>query len=281
MQGKLCLVTGASSGIGRATAEGLARLGARVVLVCRHRRRGERARRRIERRTGSRDLELLFADLSSQRSIRRFAAEFQGKHAKLDVLVNNAGLLTRRRRLTGDGLELQFAVNHLGAFMVTQLLFPALRAASRSRIVNVASTAQSRGVIDLDDLQGERGYRGWQTYANTKLANVLFTYELARRIEGTGVTANCLHPGVIHTGLLRRYSSALNLLFHLLAPFFRGPEEGARTPVYVASSPELEGVSGRYFMKCKEARTSRASYDVDLARKLWEASETLTGVSEI
>jgi NAD(P)-dependent dehydrogenase (short-subunit alcohol dehydrogenase family) len=277
MRGKVCLITGANSGIGKATALGLANMGATVVMVCRNRNRGDKAFNAIRKESGNDAVHLLIADLSTKSAIHNLVAEFKDRFSRLDVLVNNAAILTRKRRLTSDRIETQFFVNHLAPFLLTHLLIDVLKANAPSRIVNVASTAHSSGTLNFDDLQGEKRYKGWQTYANTKLANVLFTYELARRLEGTNVTATCVHPGVTHTNLLSNYSFFLNVLFHLLQRFFRQPDEGAMTPVYLASSPEVEDVTGKYFKRCKPLGTSEESYNRDVQRRLWEASESLTG----
>ncbi len=279
MDGKTVLVTGASSGIGLATAGRLAALGAHVVMVSRTQPRGAKARDAILRATPSASLELLVADLATTGAIRKLADAFRKKHARLDVLVNNAAVLTSRRKLTSENFEMQFFVNHLAYFMLTGLLLDVLRASEPARVVNVASTAHSRGVIDFDDLQLSEAYRGWQAYANTKLMNVLFTYELASRLEGTRVTANALHPGVIHTNLLRNFSSVLQLAWHGLGRFFKQPEDGAETPVYLASSPEVASVSGKYFRYCKPMGTSAQSYDREIQRRLWKESERLSGVT--
>jgi NAD(P)-dependent dehydrogenase (short-subunit alcohol dehydrogenase family) len=277
MDGKTVLVTGASSGIGRATAAKLAALGARVVMVSRTQARGVRARDAILRARPDAHLDLLVADLSTTGAIRKLAEEFQRAYTRLDVLVNNAAILTSRRRLTPEGFELQFFVNHLAYFLLTGMLLDVLRAGAPSRVVNVASTAHSRGVVDFDDLQLAKSYRGYQAYANTKLMNIVFTYELARRLDGRRVTANCLHPGVIHTNLLRNFSPVLQGAWHAVGRFFEQPEDGAETPVYLASSPEVAEVTGRYFRRCRPHGTSAPSYDRDVQRRLWEESERLAG----
>ncbi len=277
MRGKVVLVTGANSGIGRACALGIARLGATVVFLCRSAKRGEKALRWVRKHSGNDEVHLMLADLSRRRDIFEAADQFQGRFRRLDVLLNNAGILTRNRRLTADEFEVQFFVNHLAYFLLTGLLLDLLRESAPSRIVNVASTAHSRGTIDFDNLQGETHYNGWQQYGNTKLANIVFTYELARRLEGSGVTANCLHPGVIHTNLMSNYSIVLSGLWHLLRWFFKQPEEGARTPVYLASSPAVAGESGGYYRDCGPMGTTEESNDPAVQRRLWEASETLTG----
>ena len=277
MDGKVVLITGANSGIGRASALGLARLGATVVMLCRSAKRGERALRWVRKHSGNEDVHLLLADLSRRQEIFAAAGEFKSRFRRLDVLLNNAGILTRKRRLTADGFEAQFFVNHLAYFLLTGLLLDMLRDSAPSRIVNVASTAHSRGTLDFDDLQCERHYNGWQQYGNTKLANIVFTYELARRLQGSGVTANCLHPGVIHTNLMSNYSKVLNGLWHLLRWFFKRPDEGARTPVFLASSPAVANESGKYYRNCTLMGTSEESNDPAVQRRLWEVSESLTG----
>jgi retinol dehydrogenase-14 len=272
---KTILVTGANSGIGKATAQGLAALGARVVMACRSPKRGEKARRDIVRRTGNDGVSLLVADLSTTAGVRGLARDFLAGHDRLDVLINNAAILTSRRRVTSEGFEMQFFVNHLAPFLLTNLLLDTIAASAPARIINVTSTAHSSGTIDFDDLQCERNYRGYKMYANTKLMNVVFTYELARRLEGTGVTANCVHPGIIHTNLLRNFSSLMNIVFHAFQVFFKKPEEGADTPVYLAASPDVEGVTGKYFKYRATLGTTRESNDRDVQRRLWEASERL------
>lgn len=278
MTGKTCIVTGANSGIGKATATHLAGLGARVVLICRNSKRGEKAREIIIKSTGNRAVDLLLADLSIQREVRRVAGEIDARYERIDVLINNAGLMTRSRRLSADGLEMQFAVNHLAPFLLTHLLLDKIKASAPARIITLASTAHSRGYIDFDDLQGELSYNGWQAYANSKLANVMFTYELARRLDGSGITVNCVHPGVIHTGLMRNVSKIISGLWFLLQGFFKKADEGAETPVYLASSPEVTGISGKYFRHCKPCGTSEESNNKEIQQRLWETSKALTGI---
>lgn len=277
MDGKTVLVTGASSGIGMATAGKLAALGAHVVMVSRTQPRGAKARDEILRTNPGASLELLVADLSTTTAIRHCAEQFLRKHSRLDALVNNAAMLTSRRKLTPESFEMQFFVNHLAYFLLTGLLLDVLRASKPARIINVSSTAHSRGVIDFDDLQLAEDYRGWQAYANTKLMNVVFTYELARRLEGTGITVNCLHPGVIRTKLLRNFSPVLQLAWDAAGRFFKQPDDGAETPVYLASSLEVAAVTGKYFKYCKPLGTSAQSNDRDVQRRLWAESERLAG----
>jgi len=281
MTGKVVLITGANSGIGRAMALGVAREGARVVMVCRNEKRGRKARKSIITESGNDQVDLMLADLSSRPSIRKLCSEFNASYDRLDVLVNNAGIMTGRRRTTAEGFEMQFFVNHIAYFMVTQLLFEKLRATAPSRIVNVASTAHSSGTLNFDDLQGEVAYKGHKAYANSKLANIVFTYELARRIRGTGVTANCVHPGVIHTNLLKNFNFFLNGLFHMLQRFFKQPEEGADTPLYLISSEEVAQTSGKYFKYRAVLGSSDESNDPQVQKRLWQVSEEIAGLSLI
>jgi retinol dehydrogenase-14 len=275
---KICLITGATSGIGRATAMGLANMGASVVMVGRDRGRGEDALAEIKEKSGNASVDLMLADLSSQEEIRRLADEFKEAYPRLDVLINNAGVIRSERITTQDGLETTFAVNHLAYSLLTKLLLDVLKASAPSRIVNVASGDHSNGTIDFDNLQGEKEYKGPKAYSQSKLATVLFTYELARRLEGTGVTANCLHPGVVGTNLGSGVSGVFGFMVRALTPLMKSPEKGAETSVYLASSPEVEGLSGRYFVKKAEARSSDVSHDERIARRLWKVSADLTRV---
>lgn len=279
MRDKLCIVTGANSGIGRTTALGLAGLGARVVLVCRDSGRGETARRDISAQSGNESIDLLVGDLASQRSTRELATEIQEKYQRLDVLVNNAGQLISHRSVTEDGIEATFALNHLGYFLLTNLLIDLLKASAPSRIVNVASSAHRMGTIDFDDLQYETGYGGYKAYSRSKLANVMFTYELARRLEGTGVTVNCMHPGTVRTNLFKGASGPVAFCLNMLKPLMRSLRKGAETVVYLASSPDVEGVTGQYFVNNRTRRSSRSSYDTAVAQQLWQVSAELTGMT--
>jgi retinol dehydrogenase-14 len=279
MHGKVCLITGATSGIGKATAMGLASMGASVVMVGRDRGRGEAALVEIKEGSPNASVDLMLADLSSQEEVRRLADEFKEAYPRLDVLINNAGVFRSERTTTPDGLETTFAVNHLAHFLLTDLLLDVLKASAPSRIVNVSSGDHSNGTIDFDDLQGEKGYKGAKAYSQSKLANVLFTYELARRLEGTGVSANGLHPGAgIRTNFGSGVSGVLGFTVRALTPLMKSPEKGAETSIYLASSPEVEGLSGRYFAKKAGARSSVVSHDERLARRLWEVSEDLTNL---
>ncbi|MFY9557304.1 MAG: SDR family oxidoreductase [Blastocatellia bacterium] len=276
LNGKTCLVSGANAGIGKETALGIARMGATVVMLCRDRERGEAAQREIQQASGNDRVELVICDLSSQHSIREFAASFKQRHERLDVLVNNAGVVLRVRSMTEDGIESTYAINHLGYFLVTTLLLDTLKRSSPSRIVNVASTAHRYGKLDISAWATGSDYSTFGAYANSKLANVLFTYELARRLEGTGVTANCLHPGGVATNLFRGLPRFLQTVIKLVTI---SPARGARTSIYLASSPEVEGVTGKYFARRRPEKSSEASYNLEAARLLWEVSEELTGQS--
>ena len=278
MTGKVCLVTGGTSGIGKATALELAKLKASVIIVGRNRKRGESALEEIRSKSGNQNVELMLADLSSQQSIRQMAQEFKSKRERLDVLINNAGVFMLRRSLTVDGIEKTFAVNHLAPFLLTNLLLDLLKKSAPSRIVNVASATHYGKRVRFDDLQGKRHYSGFWAYGQSKLANILFTYSLARKLEGTGVTVNCLHPGFVRTNL-GRDNGILFFFFKLATIFAVSPEKGAETVIHLASSPEVSGVTGKYFEDKKEVRSSDESYDVETARRLWQVSEELTGLS--
>ena len=278
MLGRICAVTGASSGLGYETALELARMNATVVLLCRSAERGERAREQIAAQTGNRDLHVVRCDHADLDSVRAAAAELLERFDALHVLVNNAGLMIMQRRITVDGLEETFQVNHLSGFLLTALLRARLEASAPARVVMVSSLAHKAGTtLDFDDLQSERHYDGWYAYGRSKLANILFTYELARRLEGSGVTANALHPGLVRTGFGRNNGLALRAFMTVVysPPIAVSPRRGARTQVWLASSPEVEGVSGRYFASLEERRSSQPSYDRASQRRLWEASELL------
>jgi retinol dehydrogenase-14 len=277
MRGRVCLVTGATSGIGKATAHALAAMGASVVLVGRDTQKGGATVQRIREDTGNEEVEFLRADLSSQTSIRELADQVLAEHDRLHVLVNCAGAFFRDRNVTIDGLEMTFALNHLAYFLLTTLLLDLLEGSAPARVVNVTSGAHSTGRIDFEDLQGERGYRGQAAYNQSKLANVLFTYELARRLDGTGVTVNCVHPGVVRTNFGRQNQPlAWRLVISIVAPFMRSLEKGAETVVYLSSDPEIETVTGKYFHDLKPKRSSKLSYDEAVGARLWQVSEELT-----
>jgi NAD(P)-dependent dehydrogenase (short-subunit alcohol dehydrogenase family) len=279
MQGKICMITGANSGVGKATALGLARLGAKVVMVSRDRARGEEAQRQIQAQSGNDAIDLLLADLSSQKSIRQLAQDFTQRYAQLHVLINNAGVFPLAKRTTIDGLDMVFAVNQLAPFLLTNLLLDVIKASAPARIVNVSSNAQEANDIRLHDLQSEKRYRPMRAYGQSKLAVVLFTYQLAHRLEGTGVTANCLHPGFVATNIAQRdLPLPARLAARLIFLFGVSPQEGAKTSIYLASSPDVEGVTGKYFVKSVPIRSAPLSYDESLQQQLWQACAELTGL---
>ncbi len=274
MAGRVCIVTGPTSGIGRETARGLGRLGAHVILACRDAAKGAAVRDEIAAETGHADVEVRKIDLADPASIRSFAADVSAAHPRLDVLINNAGVLAFRRKLTSQGVEMHFAVNVLGPFLLTNALLPVLRARAPSRVINVGSATHFSGHVDFDNLQGERDYRFIRAYSTSKLEILLLTYELARRLKGSGVTVNCVHPGGIRTGLY----DGLPVLFRFVKWFMHDPVTGAAPVVRLAADSSLEGVSGRYFDRLREARSSPESYDVDVAQRLWSACERLAAV---
>lgn len=276
---KTCLITGANTGIGKETALDLARRGAKIVMVCRDRERGEAARREISE-AGKHPAELLVADLAELDQVRRLADEVRERCPSLPLVISNAGVVMPKRTTTPDGYEATFAINHLAPFLLINRLLDRIEASAPARIVVVASQVEASGVIAFDDLMTERGYEPLVAYRQSKLANVLFTYELARRLASTDVTVNCLHPGVIATNLLSDYNGrprALGMLHRLSHP---GPKVGAATSIRLATDPELSGVSGRYFRPEGEAQSSKASYDEELAARLWRESERLCGLSD-
>jgi NAD(P)-dependent dehydrogenase (short-subunit alcohol dehydrogenase family) len=275
MNEKICLVTGANSGIGKVTAKSLAASGATVITVCRNRDKGEAARAEIVRETRNENVDLMIADFSDPGQIRRLAADVKARHPRLHALVNNAGAYNNKRRLTAEGYEATFAVNHIGYFLLTVELLDLLKSSAPARIVNVASEAHRSARIDFDDLNLENGYSGWKAYGQSKLANALFTYELARRLEGTGVTANCMHPGVVGTNLFNHVGGLGGKIARLFTPFMRTPEKGADTVIWLASEPEVEGITGKYFVDRKERATNPESYDTAIAARLWEVSERI------
>jgi NAD(P)-dependent dehydrogenase (short-subunit alcohol dehydrogenase family) len=281
MNDKVIMVTGANSGIGRATVLGLANLGATVVMVCRNRDLGEAAMQEIRAESGNQKVDLLVADLSSQTAVRQLVAGFKARYSRLHVLINNAGIAPVRRSVTVDGIESVFAVNYLAPFLLTNLLLDVLAASAPARVVNVAGDFHRKATIRFDDLMSEKDYDGVRANNQAKLALILFTYELARRLAGTGVTANCLHPGPTATDGplndpdLPAFSRAM---YRLVRLFFQSPDKGAETSIYLASSPEVEGVTGKYFIKKRAVDSSPESYDVGIAQRLWDVSAQLTGL---
>lgn len=285
MSGKTVLITGGTSGIGRATAEGLARMGARLVITGRDRGRAEATALQI-RGAGSGQVDVLIADLSSQAEVRRLADEVLQRYPRIDVLVNNVGGYWNTRRVTVDGLERTFALNHLAPFLLTSLLVQRLRRSTPSRVVTVSPNAQALGRMEFDDLQGAESYSGSRAYSQSKLANVLFTYELARRLQASSagtqavVTANALHPGVVSTSFGTEDPAGVQrVLIPFLRPLMRSPAQGAATSIRLASAPELEQVTGRFFVKEQPRRSSRRSYDETVAARLWQVSAELVGIT--
>lgn len=276
MGGRVVLITGATQGIGRAAALGLGRLGARLCLVARDEGKARAVADRIAAEGGEAPT-VLVADLSSVAEVKRVAASFRERFDRLDVLVNNAGAIFPTRKMTSEGNEATFALNHLAYFTLTCELRRLLLSSRPSRVVNVASSMHNRARVDFADLHGEKSYGMMRAYGQSKLANILFTYELARRLAGTGVTVNCLHPGVVRTGFGLGEPGFLHFLVKISQPLMISEEKGAETIVYLASSPEVEGVTGGYFVRCRKRSSAKASYDADVARRLWEESERLTG----
>ncbi len=289
IDGKICLVTGGTSGIGKEIAIALARLGGSIVLVGRDGSRSEAVATEIAqlarqasstRGKSGPPIEYLLADLSSQSSIRKMAQEFRDGHPQLDILINNAGVFNAKRKLTPEGIEYTFAVNHLAPFLLTNLLIGELNASGQSRIVTTSSIAHRSAGIDFDDLQFMRKrYNGIRAYGQSKLANILFTKELARLLEGTGATANCFHPGGVRTNLTGDNPWYYQLIWRIASPFLLSAEKGADTGIYLASSPDLERVSGKYFVKRKETQPSDNAVDKEAAVRLWHVSAELTGIS--
>lgn len=271
------MITGANSGIGKATALGLAKLGATLVFVCRDKARAEEAVLEIKEKTGNDSIDLILTDLSSQKEIHNLVVEFNKRYDGLDVLINNAGVNLHKQILTEDGIESTFAVNYLAQFMLSNLLFNKLKNGNPARIINVASSVQAKS-IDFDDLNGNNHYRQLKAYAQSKLAVILFTHEFARRIKGTGVTVNCLHPGYVKTNMIRKFRPFVKYFYHLVGLFLLTPKKGAKTSIYLASSKEVNGVSGKYFKRKKEKKSGKASYDKSLAEHLWDISVKLTNV---
>jgi len=279
MAGRVCVITGASSGIGYETALGLAQRGASVVLVCRDAKRGEEACERISARApGAPRPALILADLSEQAQVRTAAAEIESRHEALHVLVNNAGAINARRATTTDGIETTFALNHLAPFLLTRLLDERLRAGAPARVITVSSDAHRSGHMNFDDLGGARKYGAWRAYAQSKLANVLFTTELARQTAGSGVTAYCLHPGLVRSRFARNNGPFGALVMAVASPFAISVKRGARTSIHLASAAEVEGESGGYYSAERPINPSPEARDPDVAARLWTISNELTGV---
>ncbi len=275
---KNVLITGANSGIGFQTVKKLAEEGNRITMLCRNREKAEQAKKQIMNQTGSRDIEILIGDLSLQRDIHKAATEFKTQNEKLDLLINNAGIIAGGRETTPEGHEKSLSVNHLAPFLLTHLMLDLLENAGRARVVNVASEAHKGGVFDPDNIQLTFGYNGLKAYANTKLYNIMFTRELADKVQGTGITAYSLHPGTVRTNLDTGGGggSLFTFLFKLAKPFMMSPKKGARTSIYLATEPGIESLSGKYFVNKKVAEPLDIAQDKEKCRQLWELSETLT-----
>ena len=278
MNGKVCVVTGATSGIGKASAMALAQQGAQVVIVGRDRARTEATQEEVAAVSAGPMPQVQIADLSSMAQVRALAERLGGLD-RIDVLINNAGFVASQRRVTEDGFEEVFAVNHLAPFLLTNLLLGKLKASAPARVITVTSDAHTAARLDLDNLNLEHGWDSWRSYSNSKLANILFTRELARRLEGTGVTANCAHPGVVRTGFGRDASPLMRIGLTIARPFLLSPERGAGTIVYLATSPDVAGATGGYYVKSQLREPSKAAQDEATAQRLWELSEELTGLA--
>jgi len=279
MKDKVVMVTGANSGIGKAASLALAKMGATMVMVARNKERGEAARSEIIRKSQNSSVDLLLADLSSLESVRQLATDFKKKYPKLDVLINNAGLFNQRRRVTADGYESTFATNYLASFLLTNLQLDLLKASAPSRIINVSSVGHYNGHINFDDLNLEKEYGGWKAYGQSKLALVLFTHELAKKLQGTGVTVNAVHPGTVATNIWSRPFGPVGFIMALPKLFMTSPENGAETIVYLASSSDAKGLNGEYLEKLKVKKSSDESYDEEIAQRLWDVSAKLTHLS--
>ncbi|MFX1304542.1 MAG: SDR family oxidoreductase [Promethearchaeota archaeon] len=274
MEGRICLITGANSGIGKVTAKALAKMNAMVVMVCRDKERGDKAQKEIIEQTGNNQVDLLLCDLSSKEQIRKLVKEFKEKYQNLHILINNAGIMLKKRELSVDGIEMNFAVHVIAPFLLTNLLLDVLKKSTPSRIINVTSAAHRRAKIDFEDLQNKnKKYRLFTVYGISKLGEMLITYELSRKLDGTGVTANAVHPGLVNTNLGRDQS---NFSQWFARKFFKSPEEGAETSIYLATSPEVEGITGKYFINKEPRQSSEESYNLEYAEKLWKICEEMT-----
>lgn len=280
LQGKLCLITGGTNGIGKSTAQELARMGATVVIVGRDAQKTAQVVAEIRAATGNQNVDSLLADLSSQQAIRRLASEFKNKYAQLHVLLNNAGAVFMQRQLSVDGIEMTFALNHLAPFLLTNLLLEPLKASAPARIINVSSGVHTSGKIEFDNLQGERNF-GPKAYDNSKLANLLFTLALVRRVAGSGVTVNALHPGFVSTGFGKNNPGFLMKIIRAVVPLIaRSPEKGAATSIYLASSPAVQNISGKYFVDCKVTQPAPQASDSAIAEKLWDISTAMVHLDD-
>lgn len=281
MQGKTVFITGANSGIGKTTSIALAKMGARILMHARSKERGTAAQEEIIAQSGNNDVDLFLCDLADLNEVRQMAERINLKYPQIDVLINNAGIMTRKRQETVQGFEYQFGVNHLSHFLLTQLLIDKIRKSPSGRIINVSSAAHKAGKINFDDINLKKRFSSFRGYAQSKLANILFTNELCHRLEPDGISSNCLHPGVVGTRFAHaRDPKKSNLLMKWSRIFMIDPEKGAETTIYLASSDEVENKSGQYFKKKKSTSASKDSYDLDSAQKLWDLSLEMTGLKE-
>ena len=273
MRGKICLVTGSSSGLGKATAMGLAQLGATVILGCRDKQRGEAALTEIRTASGNQLVEMMLIDLSLQHSVRSMVAGFEKRYDHLDVLINNAGIFKNRRVVTADGLETMFATNHLGPFLLTNLLLEKLKSSASARILSI--TAPSTTPLNFADLQGEKKFNAYTAFGASKMCNLLFTYELARRLGGTHITANAIHPGLVKSGIMKEAAPPIRWFTYLIST---APQKAAATPIYYASSPEVEGMTGMFFKGKQAIDSTQYSKNQEVQKRLWDVSVALTGL---
>ncbi|MBU1158935.1 MAG: SDR family oxidoreductase [Candidatus Thermoplasmatota archaeon] len=280
MIGKIVMITGATGGIGRETAKGLAYMGATVVLVSRSTEKLIRVASELKSETRNDHIDYLPCDLTSMENVRKLASDFKERYDRLDVLINNAGEIINERRTSVDGYEYTLALDHLSHFLLTALLQDIIKRSAPSKIINVSSMAHILGHINFDDIMIEKGYTPGKAYGQAKLANILFTYELARRLSKTGVTVNCLHPGMVRTNFGKDTTGAWKLFLLLSKPFMISARKGAQTSIYLASSPDVVSVTGKYFAKKKEKKSSKESYDENVAKRFWEISEKLTGMGQ-
>jgi NAD(P)-dependent dehydrogenase (short-subunit alcohol dehydrogenase family) len=280
MRGKICLITGANSGIGKITAIELVRQGMTILMVVRNKNKGEQAREEIIAATGNNNIELYTCNLSVQAEIAQVAAEIKARHSKIDILINNAGLIIPEYQTSADGIEMTFAVNHLAPFLLTHLLLDLLKKGDEPRIITVSSEAHRFSRLDFNDIASPKKYSAWLAYGNSKLANILFTRQLAREVEKYGITANCLHPGAVATNFGAGYKGLAGTFFSLFRPFFITPEKGAQTTIYLASSPEVKATTGLYFDKRKPKKPNKEALSDFNAKKLWEISINLTKLQE-
>ncbi|MFX0075796.1 MAG: SDR family oxidoreductase [Candidatus Hermodarchaeota archaeon] len=279
LSNRTCIITGANSGIGKATTFALARMGASIVMLCRDKQKGENALKEIKDNTGNQSIELMIADLLDHDSIRLFAQNYKSTHDKLHILINNAGIMKKERETNNLGHETTFATNHLGHFLLTNLLLEMLQSSAPARIINVSSGSHKRGKLDFSNLMLEQKYGRFKAYNNSKLANIMFTYELARRLESSGVTVNVVHPGAARTNFGREFSERTRKFLKLFKRFTITAEEGAKSSIFLASSPKVENVTGKYWFKCKQVKSSKYSYNTRIQKRLWDVSKDLTLIS--